>query len=151
MKEDIFLKIIDDPYFSVLVKEKHVGSGVSRSYFYSIVRELRKLKVLEENALAFKVIVPYKFDNNCIRIISDKLLFLSNQHIGFTMILDEKPACFDCRLMTECVYGLKIVSKELRIKRDSTLPHSSWIQMVAEIANRIRNNSSDAQIIINNN
>ncbi|WP_252897118.1 hypothetical protein [Metallosphaera hakonensis] len=151
LKEEIFEKIMTDPIFSVIINDRWEQLKISKSYYYSLVKELRRLKVLEENALAFKAILAYRYDANCIKLINDKLAFLSEHKIGVAMKLQQEPNCLSCKLMTECVYGLKLLRGELRIRNSDenlTDPHARWLQSMSSILDRIKNNETRAEIII---
>ncbi|ABP94658.1 MULTISPECIES: hypothetical protein [Metallosphaera] len=150
LKEHIFDMIMNEPYFSVLISDDRKESGVSKSYYYSLLKDLRKLKLMEDNALAFKVILSYRYEANCIKLIPDKIVFVSNGKIEVTMKLDERANCLSCSLMAECVYGLKLLRNEIKVKVPSSVtdPHSRWINTILGIIEDIKKAERDAEIII---
>ncbi len=150
LKEDIFDMIMNEPYFSVLISDDRNESGVSKSYYYSLLKDLRKLKLVEDNALAFKVILSYRYETNCIKLIPDKIVFVSNGKIEVTMKLDEKANCLSCSLMAECVYGLKLLRNEIKVKIPSSItdPHSRWINTILGLIEHIKRAERDAEIIM---
>jgi hypothetical protein len=60
---DDFVKLGDETYLRVLASDKK-WDEISKSYFYFIMNKLRALGLLIDNALSFKVLLPYKPSHN---------------------------------------------------------------------------------------
>lgn len=150
LKEDTFDMILGEPYFSVLISDDWNETGVSKSYYYSLLKDLRKLKLVEDNALAFKVVLSYRYEANCIKLIPDKIAFVSNGKIQVTMKLEQRANCLSCSLIAECAYGLKLLRSEVKVKIPSSItdPHSRWFNTILGLIEDIKSGEHDAEIII---
>ncbi|BCS92602.1 hypothetical protein L3N51_01361 [Metallosphaera sp. J1] len=150
LREEVFETVLNEPYFSVMTSDDWSKTGISKSYYYSLLKDLRKMKLMEDNAIAFRAILSYKYEANCIKLIPHKIAFVSNGKIGVTMKLDQKAGCLSCPLITECTYGLKLVRNEVKVKLASNLtdPHSRWLHTILGLIEGVKSGEQDAEIII---
>jgi hypothetical protein len=148
LHEDNLNRILSGPLFSILLSDRWEETGISRSYYYSGLKTLRELRLIEDNAIAFKVALAYRYERNCLRLLSDKLAFVSKGRIVISMGLSERPNCLSCELLTECIYGLKLIKTELRLKSTSVDPHERWIENINEIEERLKRNDVETELVL---
>lgn len=148
LHEENFNKVMSEPLFTILLSDKWKGTGISRSYYYSGLKSLRELKLVEDNAIAFKIALAYRYERNCLRLLSGKVAFVSRGRIVVSMGLSEQPNCLTCGLLTECTYGLKLMKSELNIRSASVNPHERWIESINEITERLKRNEMETEIVL---
>lgn len=62
LRSDIFQRLSDDKIMKII--SSHERQGISKSYFYFLLDRLRYLKIMKDNSIAFKMIIPFRVNGN---------------------------------------------------------------------------------------
>ncbi|NON63471.1 hypothetical protein, partial [Acidianus sp. RZ1] len=130
VKREIFNAITEDKYLKVLVEESK--DNMSRSYYYYILRRLKEIGAIEDNAISFRAIFPFIIRGEKVEI-DRGIIFSSKDGIIVMDLNSEKYQCNTCPVVAECAYGLRKIASELAIKIKGKTLSELWNNMVSNI------------------
>ncbi|WP_196770226.1 hypothetical protein [Stygiolobus azoricus] len=155
LPREYFNKLSDDNYLEVLVNDNRESLHLSKSYYYYILSQLKKLALIEDNAISFKAIIPIvihekgiEFDNSIAYVDKD------NKMLIFIDMKSSKYGCPECPVYMECVFGLRRIASSIGAKvgkigdegRYSKLPAKLWNTIVDEILHKYLKNLHNIKI-----
>ncbi|BAB66744.1 hypothetical protein [Sulfurisphaera tokodaii] len=133
LKDDAFSRLRDEVYIRVLSNDKRDGE-ISKSYFYFIVDKLRKMGLLLDNAISFKVVIPYAPDDKGGIVLREGIMYITNKkQLVYFDIYDTTYICGSCPVILSCVQGLKQIAYELGIKIRDDNPNLAWYKILESI------------------
>jgi hypothetical protein len=129
---------IDNIYFKVLINDNRKSLGISKSYYYYILSELKDKQLIMDNAISFKVLIPVIVNEQGL-IFDNSLLFVDDED-KILVFIDNKSSlyeCSTCPVYAECLYGLKLVSKRMNVKiKEEKNPSELWNLVIREIIDK---------------
>jgi len=136
LRFDIFQRLSDDRLIRVI--SSHEKQGFSKSYFYFLFDKLKSLKIVKDNSIAFKIIIPFQ-SNDKIEF-SKGLAYVSSDHIFYYINLESsKYSCDYCPIKEDCIVSMKQVAKENGVKISKENPRDAWNSIIEEIQDQIKN------------
>ncbi|QIW24597.1 hypothetical protein EWF20_10935 [Sulfolobus sp. S-194] len=133
LKDEIFSRLRDEVYVRVLSSDKRDGE-ISKSYFYFIVDKLRKMGLLLDNAISFKLVIPYTLNDKREIVLKDGIIYITNKkQLIYFDIYDTTYVCGNCSVILSCVHGLKQIAYELGIKIRDDNPDLAWYKILKDI------------------
>lgn len=150
IREEDFLRLGDDNYLKALASDKR-GNEISKSYFYFIVNKLRQIGLLIDNALAFKVILPFYIAYDSIKLADGIIFITDDKKLVYYYYKDLKYDCRNCPVVEECVRNLKAVAREADIKVFNDLPSEAWLNIINSIKYSLLENVNYIKVKINGN
>ena len=136
LRFDIFQRLSDDRLIRVI--SSHEKQGFSKSYFYFLFDKLKSLKIVKDNSIAFKIIIPFQ-SNDKIEF-SKGLAYVSSDHIFYYINLESsKYSCDYCPINGDCIVSMKQVAKENGVKISKENPRDAWNSIIEEIQDQIKN------------
>lgn len=131
LRDDSFSKVKD--YLRVLSSDRRDGE-ISKSYFYFIVDRLRRMGLLIDNAIGFKVVLPFTVNNKGINLKEGIMYITNDRHLIYFNYYDATYQCDRCSITTfSCVPSLKKIAHELDIKIRSDIPNIAWYELLEYI------------------
>jgi hypothetical protein len=119
LPREYFNRLSDEVYLKVLVSDDRLSLHLSKSYYYYILSQLKRLELIKDNAISFKAIIPVvinekgiEFDNSIAYV--DK----NNNLLIFIDMRSSKYGCPECPVYTECVFGLKRIANSIGAKQE---------------------------------
>jgi hypothetical protein len=155
LPREYFNKLSDEVYLKVLVSDDRLSLRLSKSYYYYILSQLKRLELIKDNAIWFRAIIPViinekgiEFDNSVAYV--DK----NNNLLIFIDMKSSKYGCPECPVYTECVFGLKRIANSIGVKigkigdegRYSKLPAKLWDSIANEILHKYLRNLKSIKI-----
>lgn len=136
LRFDIFQRLSDDRLIRVI--SSHEKQGFSKSYFYFLFDKLKALKMVKDNSIAFKIIIP--FHSNDKIEFSKGLAYVFSDYIFYYINLESsKYSCNYCPIKGDCIAGMKQVAKENGVKISKDNPREAWNSVIEEIQEQIKN------------
>ncbi|MGC9106291.1 MAG: hypothetical protein ACP5HQ_07730 [Thermoprotei archaeon] len=135
IRDEEFLKLSDERYLSVLASAKR-EAGISRSYYYYILRRLNSLGLIRDKAITFKAVFSYTADESGNIRLTDNLLLVTEGYLVYRYADSDAYRCRDCPELELCVSRLKSVARELGAKLRSPNPSTAWYELVGELKTR---------------
>jgi len=140
VSREFFNKLSTTTFIKVLAYGNREKTGLSKSYYYYILDELRKKGLVEDNAIVFKAVIPLIITQGGL-LFDNSILYLDEKNR--TLILmdmgSNKYSCPNCPVYVECVYGLKRIVSDVNISikvldeenaRDLRIPSKLWTKVV---------------------
>ena len=156
VNKTVFNKLISDMYVKVLANTNWEKVGYSKSYYYYILDHIKKLGLIEDNALSFKLIIPFIKEEKGLKL-DESIIYLNGKQILMIDTSSNKYSCQSCPVFAECVYGLKRVSMSTKIKikrvtneieaRKEKLPLKLWHLLISNIISLVLSNLDSIYII----
>lgn len=141
LSRENFNKLGTENYIKVLSTDRRESLALSKSYYYYILEDLKRMGLIEDNAIAFKAVIPFIPRQSSLDIDTG-VLYTSNNHLIFIDMGSSKYECGTCPVYAECVYGIRRIASEMRIKvgnidneeaRDLRIPSQLWNKLVKGI------------------
>ncbi|AWR98032.1 hypothetical protein DFR86_11130 [Acidianus sulfidivorans JP7] len=131
IKKDDFLKL-NELSLSVLASDKR-NKEISKSYYYFIVNKLRNLGLLIDNAISFRMALPFTVDLHGISI-DRGIIFITDDNKNLIYYNPENSTyyCNGCPVESGCVQDLKSIAKEIGIKIRKESLDEAWIALLEE-------------------
>ncbi|EWG06711.1 MAG: hypothetical protein ASUL_08284 [Candidatus Aramenus sulfurataquae] len=132
INEKDFEKLSDENYFRVLAMDKK-WEEISKSYFYYIVGKLRELGLLLDNAISFKVVLPFTVNEGGFHV-SDGLLYLTeDRKLVYYNPKFDVYACSGCPVVETCLKSIKSLARETGIKLRNECLDRAWSSVLEEV------------------
>jgi hypothetical protein len=127
---DEFDKLANDTILGVLASDKR-DDKISKSYFYFIVNKLRKLSLLIDNAIAFKVVLPIAVNGHIS--LSQGVMYVSNKQLVYFNPRFNSMNCGNCSAVADCVYAIKTIARdnELTVRKEN--PFEAWNELLSSL------------------
>ncbi len=136
LRFDIFQRLSDDRLIRII--SSHEKQGFSKSYFYFLLDKLKALKLVKDNSIAFRMIIPFQ-SNDKIEF-SKGLAYVSSDNIFYYINLEtSKYSCDYCPIKGDCIASMKQVAKENGVKISKENPREAWNSIIDEIQEQIKN------------
>ncbi|AEB95683.1 conserved hypothetical protein [Metallosphaera cuprina Ar-4] len=142
LSRENFNKLGTENYIKVLFTDRRESLDLSKSYYYYILEDLKKMGLIEDNAISFKAVIPFIPRNDSIQVDTGVLYTFKN-HLIFIDMGSTRYECVTCPVYSECVYGLKRIANEMKIrignpdddegKRKLRVPSLLWNNLVKAI------------------
>lgn len=116
--------------------------GISKSYKSKIYSWLKKVSIVTHGReLSFRLILPYRFENSCLRF-EPALFYLTSDYNVIFMDLNSNyySHCETCIVRDDCVYALKLIAKEHNIKITHSSPNKAWAELINKLVNGLNEN-----------
>ncbi|WP_252896868.1 hypothetical protein [Metallosphaera hakonensis] len=110
-----FNKLGTENYIKVMSTDRRETLGLSKSYYYFILEDLKRMGLVEDNAIAFKAVIPFIPRENSLEVDTG-VLYTSKNHLIFIDMGSSKYECVTCPVYAECIYGIKRIATEMRLK-----------------------------------
>ena len=137
LRDEAFSRLRDEVYLKVLASDRRDGE-ISKSYFYFIVDKLRRMGLLLDNAISFKVVMPYSVSERGEVRLRDGILYVtSRKKIVYFDYMSPDFACDNCPVFSPCVAELKEIAHELGLKIRDASPNLAWHRVLREIQGSI--------------
>ncbi|MFP3400268.1 hypothetical protein [Acidianus sp.] len=146
VSRETFNKLTSDIYLKVMASDDREKLGLSKSYYYYILDLMKKLGLIEDNALAFKLILPFVKGEKELKF-DDGIIYLNGKQIISIDMSSSKYACPTCPVFAECVYGIKRIAMSMKIKtqsigseieaRNERLPSKLWYSLIRGIVAKV--------------
>ena len=136
VSREIFNKFFDDKYLKVLTSQER--KDLSKSYYYFILDFFKKLGIIEDNALAKGIVLPFVVEGNKI-VIDNALFAVTKNGIVLIDLNSDKYKCETCPVKAECRYGIKNVASQLRLKSKGRTLNEMWNNLVTQLSRKILN------------
>lgn len=141
LRDEAFSRLRDDVYLKVLASDRRDGE-ISKSYFYFIVDKLRRMGLLLDNAIAFKVVIPYSVNDRGEVHLRDGILYVtSRKQMVYFDYLSTDFVCDNCPVLSPCVTELKQVAHELGIKIRDASPNLAWFRILRAVQSSLLESS----------
>ncbi len=135
LRSDIFQRLSDDKIMKII--SSHERQGISKSYFYFLLDRLRYLKIMKDNSIAFKMIIPFRVNGN-IKFSNGLAYISSNNTLYYINLEFNEYSCTSCPVKNQCVVGMKKVAKENDIKISKENPREAWYSVINQIHDQIK-------------
>ncbi len=146
VNRETFNKLTSDIYLKVMAIDDREKVGLSKSYYYYILDSMKKLGLIEDNALSFKMILPFVSGEKELKF-DDGIIYLNGKQIISIDMSSSKYVCTTCPVFAECVYGIKRIATSMKIKtqsidseieaRNEKLPSKLWYSLISGIISKI--------------
>ncbi len=137
LRVDEFRKIVEnEKYVDVLANDSlSKDGGVSKSYYYYLVKKFRDLGLLEDNSLAFRYgfVFDPPLDGNSLKLYDD-FIYVSKK--GYLIIYDSAycdSSCDECKYREVCTFAIKTIRDEHGLEIRSTTNREAWIEALNKI------------------
>ena len=117
MQFDVFKKIFYyESFLKVILNNDYMSAGVSKSYYYYLLRKLRNLNLIQDNKINFRVVIPFKISNDFLIKFEPVVVYVNKKNKTLYLI-DHKKRCNidDYELAKEL--NLKNGKKDIPCKR----------------------------------
>ncbi|MEM3292374.1 MAG: hypothetical protein QXY60_06530 [Saccharolobus sp.] len=129
IRKNVFDKLGSENFVKVL--SSHDKMDMSKSYFYLMLNKARKMGLVKDNALSFKLVIPFdikqkslfNMDDGILYITDDKELIYINLNVNYFR-------CENCSVRDKCVFALKKIAKENDISISKENPREAWIDII---------------------
>ena len=148
LRYENFSKLKDENYIRVLSSDKK-GEEISKSYFYFIVNKLRQMGLLLDNAISFKVVVPYSVISKGISLKKGILYITNKKEMIFIDFCDQTYSCEKCTIFASCIPSLKQIAYELGMKITSDNPNVVWYKVIESIQQTLLESSVSLRLKLN--
>ena len=133
LRDEAFSRLRDEVYLKVLASDRRDGE-ISKSYFYFIVDKLRRMGLLLDNAISFKVVMPYSVNERGEVRLRDGILYVtSRRKVVYFDYGSTDFVCGNCPVISSCVAELKEIAHELGLKIRDTSPNLAWYKVLRGI------------------
>lgn len=136
---DDFVRLGDETYLRVLASDKK-WDEISKSYFYFIVNKLRALGLLIDNALSFKVLLPYKTSHNGLSVTEGIAFVTQDKKLIYYNAENETYKCGGCPVNSECLLGVKSLAKEMEVKIRNEELDTAWLSVIESVKSQVMSN-----------
>ncbi|WP_236752213.1 hypothetical protein [Acidianus sp. HS-5] len=146
VSRESFNKLTSDMYLKVMAIGDREKLGLSKSYYYYILDYMKKIGLIEDNALSFKIILPFVTGEKELKF-DDGIIYLNGKQIISIDMSSSKYICTTCPVFAECVYGIKRIATSMKIKtqsvdseidaRNEKLPSKLWYSVIRGIISKI--------------
>ncbi|BCU69619.1 hypothetical protein [Stygiolobus caldivivus] len=134
-----FVKLGDETYIRVLTSDKK-WDEISKSYFYFIVNKLRSLGLLIDNALSFKVLLPYKPSYNSISVTEGISFITKDKKLIYYDAEKEAYKCGICPVSYECLSAVKSLARETGAKIRNEELDTAWFSLIQSVKSHVMSN-----------
>jgi len=135
LNREFFNKLSSENYLKVLSSDNREKIRLSKSYYYYILEEFKENGIIEDNAIAFKAIIPFISEGTYIKIDSS-ILYVNENMIFYIDMGSTTYSCGKCPVVSLCIYGLRKIAKEMKVKVNTDscgLPAKMWEKLVSSI------------------
>jgi len=142
LSRENFNRLGTENYMKVLSTDRRQTLGMSKSYYYYILEDLKRMGLVEDNAIAFKAVLPFIPRESSLDL-DVGILYTSNNHLIFIDMGSDKYSCSACPVYAGCVFGLRRVATAMKIKiggvgndeesRKERVPSRLWNSLVKGI------------------
>ncbi|QKR01075.1 hypothetical protein GWK48_07900 [Metallosphaera tengchongensis] len=141
LSRENFNKLGTENYQKVLSSDRRETLGLSKSYYYYILEDLKRMGLVEDNAISFKAVIPFIPRESSLDL-DNGVLYSSKNHLIFIDMGSSKYECKTCPVFAECIYGIRRIVSEMKIRpgpideetaRDLRIPSTLWNKLVKGI------------------
>ncbi|EHP70954.1 hypothetical protein MetMK1DRAFT_00014580 [Metallosphaera yellowstonensis MK1] len=133
-----FEKLTNKKYISVL--STHEREDMSKSYFYLVLERFREMGLIKDNALAFKVALPFQVRGDRIEIGDGIMYVTENREVLLMDLKRDDLACGNCTVKSYCVQSLKTLAREVKVPLSKANPREAWKELIKRIKENLVEN-----------